>query len=785
MNNTKLKVAWLQGLLMILCIGIINAANINLLPNGDFEQLNTDPVTIELEDVLPDYARRLDGASGGKACILPGEMNQWQYVEFRLPKPLKPGEYIIQVRTFGDSSQAAASSLYDEAGGNHTLLFSLPIFGDQKFHTSRKLVKTDKEIKTLVLKKMANTATGTNPLDWIKISEFIIGEPFPKNWQKLGGESAATWSVDNFHTRSGVTAITLTDLSVDDTGIISDYFPVANQKYELSGWYTIGGAHDPKVKLGIAWYKSEGELLLEEYTLADVIMNNSWQQISTMVEPPVDAALARVFIKASSLDKGKLWLDDLALLGDPGILPKGEAVPFRVRGFAEGQIEYQPETGLIGRNRTGLYPTIYISKPVAGVISFYDSWEGDGIPFDGDKQRHINLKNKNLTITLYNPVPGLPISTMEFGSLDIQYSPYIAMLGYSGVGGWVIPQGISLEGKYWGWKNKSFASWNTNETTAASKLQGELLGVGLDLTTIAIWERRAELDGRGPLKEQALSVEADYQLLNTIDLNCVLNVLDKQNEELPGSWSVNLKKKNLIEGLNVDFSRWYCNQDFKPRYHDKTSRGYDWDLQYFSEGNWVDNNRGKQGYSLDANYSHGPLSLRSLTETYELMNQENHPLRERMLAQGTIWAGKNKITLKWEQRLEEVKFLEGAQKSVLWQATSAGVERPLVGILGSPLTLNYLYEAGTIQAQPYASQEITLKKYIKGLNLYAGYRVENEADKKQHFFKCGGNYSTPGGIWVSLVYTNPNLPHQGYYDSIREKYVENDNGFWVILSKWF
>lgn len=782
---------WPLLLIVLLAFSTTQAVQVNLLPNGDFEQLNTDPLLIEMEDVLPANSVSVQGASQGKGAILPRSMEIWGYVTFNLPRPLKRGPYLLEMHVLGNDSGAPDVGFYDGTTLDHEMLFAYGGDGSGKFKTLQKRFTINKEMTTLVVKKVSAAKLDSNPIDWIKITPLSRLDEFALQWDRLGKESQGSWQLDTQKVHSGQYAMKISGAKVDHVGIISDFFPVGRQQYELSAWYALA-SQDAKIQFGIRWYATADQFLREDYLTGGATAGN-WQQLTMSVIPPARSALARVFVTTTGLGDDELWLDSFSFLGDPTVLPRGEPVPLTLRGFASSEVNWRPETGLFCADKIGIYSDFFIEKPIKVHLKFDELYEGLPFKFTETPLRPVTLWNQSFRVTLEYPVPGLPIKSISLGSLEVTYSPYIATIGYFAAGGWTVPYGVNVTSRILGWDNDFFTFWRLQEQVLGSKFSGSILDTNLNLTGLVI---RSLLPAQGtdqlvsgPVQEQAISVEAKRQLPGNWQASGVYNLLAKAGEANYSSYNIKMQQPKLMPGIGVALSSWFCDPKFKPRYYDKTPKGYDYSLGYYQQGNWVDNRNGQRGVGIELITKHEPLEIRSSLEAYNLVNQNTKV--HKFKADGVTTALGNKVTFAWEKRNTWLSYFETSQQGPIWQKLKLGLERVLQRPKGEPIVANLWHEEGQMALDGYQANELRLTRkwqrgLLRGLTIFGGIRQEkNSLTGKQNYLKFGSNYNTPGGIKISLVLSTPNLPQQGYFDDLREEWYEIDNELKVFLSTSF
>lgn len=767
-------------LLIILCLHLVGLSalasrfpNVNLLKNGGFEQKEEVLLVIEPEDYLP--ATAILGGSGGMGVSLPAELEQWGFLSFGTPKALPPGTYIMEVQYYGSDYEAPKQTIHVFDGAHRTAC-DLPVEGDGKLHIVRQQFSTNSPIGELILKKSSAGTKPTNPIDQIKIISADLG------WGKLIiPGSRISWQIDQQTAHGDSSAALLKDYFGGSGGWISNYIPIGQQEFQLNGWCLWEEAEEVIIEAGIAWYSEKDSLLSKELFTINKGPANSWQQFSFTSKPPKQARLARVIVQARKLE-GAVWFDDIALFGDPTVLTISDPLTIRMWGKMGIKTYYRPEEGAVGLNRLELWSNMELGPQIQGEITLAASWEGDK-PFSAPGQV-FNLNMQQARIQLGGkPWPAGPDSNIILGTLNIEYSPYIATLGYNWAGGWMLPAGVQMQNRWARMQSDIFSVWQKNSQIAGAKLRGNLLGTQLAFVGIGVWDHfliersHGTVWQRGSLKEKAFSLEGK-RTFDFFTLDCTYSIMSGLAAEQPDMWRFNLESAKLFPGLKVAYETWYAHPDFDPMYHNKSPRGYDMDYERFTEGNWLDNHRGQKGHRLDFSFEQRPLQVRSGWEFYRLLGAgttEANIERTKLNMSANLALAKSQLFALYEQRQEVREQYELIELHPFWQRTEMGLERQMGQISGWPVSFTYKRVFEKIYQEEIAANEVLLTR-AKGENkVYLGYRWERKGTERQNYFKLGGLYVTPGGIQLKLIFTTPNLPHTGYFDPLRERWIEVDN----------
>jgi hypothetical protein len=768
----------------------------NLLSNGDFEQLNSDPIVIQAASALPELAVSVPGVQS-KGASLPAEMGIYAYKIIPIPGPLEVNQpYTIEVSYWGSSDAAAEQKVYVLDGTQHRELFALSAQGDESVHVARTKITFKKVTgNALVLKKTSGAQKNANPVLKVQLTPDVAAS-LPRNWRMWReGKSFAYLGLDKTKSHSGQTSVAIADALTehDSLGWETDSFAVGEQEYQLSVW-AFPTQQKVTVQLGIAWYQAEDRLLKEDL-ITVTGKRNSWEQLVLQVRPPVGAKLGRVFLRATNLKKAWVWFDDVLLLGDPTISLKKPSVPLSFQGNVTTEMHYLPENDINMYDLLRLYMTANIGNTVKGELRFGGIYENNKRNFTATSPRQVDLRTTDAKLMVATPIyPDGPVVNAVLGTIDAYYSPYIAFIGYSSAGGYLKANGIKLDGSWPYGQYSSFSFWDSGKQTLGAKLSGNLWDAKLALIMLTSRQlKQGTADGvsyylPGARLENAFSLEAGRKF-GKFEYSGVYNQLQSNNQgSKPESGIFKLKAVNLLPGINPELSLWFCDADFKPSYRDHTPRGYSYSDMRFYEGNWVDNHLGQRGVNLIWNAGKNPLELKGEYEIKQAQDSPDDYLREKMGLTATIHLGKNVLALNCQQRLESRVYLDNYERYPIWQTASATITRPVQGIFAK-YDAQYSYEVEAIQNQSLTGQEIRLSRRIQegplsGLRFYFGYRLEDDGLAKKGYLKLGGTYATPGGLNLQLTYSNPNKPHTGYYDSVREEYIPADNEFVATLQTW-
>lgn len=442
------------------------------------------------------------------------------------------------------------------------------------------------------------------------------------------------------------------------------------------------------------------------------------------------------------------------------------------------ELKYTPEHKWENTDRVRLYLTANIDDKYRAWIQTWGSdiytnyYDGRNFTPNFDirafeVKAYPKVKNQNLELT--------------FGRLTLPYSSLVLYVVDDLRGGYAYKHGISVGNITFGEKS-SLDAYIFPDGSSQFNWGGRYQYKAEDWKLNSVLFNKNSVDSK--LLENDLAIGLNYNLPGekTLELDWAQQKKFSDEAEVTNAAIVSLNGK--LYDLGYSLRRYNFSLAFDPPYRDRYPL-YSWDLKQITEWNLVDRYQGKDGYGLTVKGTEGSLSGLAEVDLWRGPEEQKTRIYSKLNTNAFGFRVGGEILSKGQTYTNRY----GA-KVHLPEYTRWGISLNKEFYTPLPLACGYSFESENYQGSEnkvsdlYAQYQIK-EGVFKGLALKAGWEHSNLENLNSRVY-LEGKWTLPNRLQIYWRHYSKDAPDSWpYFDSVRERYYDYDNQFWVSYNASF